>query len=67
MNATAKELDPRLLSISELTHYTGLGTSKAREWAKEIGAVRKIGRRVLYDKRIIDAALDGQEGEADGS
>ncbi len=64
MNAKEKAngFDHRLLSITELTHYTGLGRTKAREWAKEIGAVRKIGTRVLYDKHVIDATLDGQEG-----
>lgn len=64
MNAKEKAngFDHRLLSITELTHYTGLGRTKAREWAKEIGAVRKIGTRALYDKHVIDAALDGQEG-----
>lgn len=69
MNAKTKVNDPapRLLSITELTRYTGLGRTKAREWAEEIGAVRKIGARALYDRYVIDAALDGQEGEANGS
>lgn len=68
MDAKTKinEPDPRLLSITELTHYTGLGRTKAREWAKEIGAVRKIGTRALYDRHVIDAALDDQEGSANG-
>lgn len=68
MDAKTKvnELDPRLLSITELTRYTGLGRTKAREWAEEIGAVRKIGTRALYDKHVIDAALNDQEGEANG-
>lgn len=51
---------PRLLSNKELIQYTGLGKTKAREWAEAIGAVRRIGTRVLYDKRVIDAALDAK-------
>ena len=49
---------PRLLSIAQLSQYTGLGKTKARTWADEIGAVRKIGTRTLFDKQVIDAALD---------
>ena len=61
---TNTNIEPRLLSMAELKAYTGRGRTKAREWAKSIGAVRKIGTRVLYDKRVIDAALDAEKGEA---
>lgn len=55
------DIEPRLLSMKELTIYTGLGKTKAREWAESIGAVKKIGTRALYDKQVIDAALDAQK------
>ena len=61
--STNKGIEPRLLSVKELTQYTGLGKTKAREWAESIGAVRKIGTRALYDRQAIDAALDAQKGE----
>ena len=61
---TNTNIEPRLLSMAELKAYTGLGKTKAREWADSIGATRKIGRRALYDKRVIDAALDAEKGEA---
>lgn len=38
--------------------YAGLGRNKAIEWGKEIKAEVRIGRRVLYDKAIIDRVLD---------
>lgn len=48
----------RLLNIRELVEYTGLGESKAKRWAREIGAARKIGRRTVYDRTIIDKSID---------
>ncbi|MBQ9212133.1 MAG: polyprenyl synthetase solanesyl diphosphate synthase [Clostridia bacterium] len=62
-NTKKAEIEPRLLSMKELTKYTGLGQNKARIWAEEVGAVRRIGARVLFDKQAIDAALDTQRGE----
>lgn len=67
MSTSETKVAPRLLSISQLSQYTGLGKTKARTWADEIGAVRKIGTRTLFDKQVIDAALDSvkEEGEND--
>lgn len=48
----------RLLSEKQLCVYTGLGRSKAREFGEKCGAVKRIGARVLYDKKIIDKAID---------
>ena len=58
MNTSETKVAPRLLSIAQLSQYTGLGKTKARTWADEIGAVRKIGTRTLFDRQVIDAALD---------
>ena len=67
MNTNETKVAPRLLSIAQLSQYTGLGKTKARIWADEIGAVRKIGTRALFDKQVIDAALDSarQDGGND--
>lgn len=48
----------RLLDVSETCSYLNLGRSKGIEFAKSVGAERKIGRRCLYDKKVLDAALD---------
>lgn len=48
----------RLMSERETCEYVGLGRSKCRSWAEEIGAIRRIGRRVLYDRAVIDRAVD---------
>ena len=48
----------RLLSIEEAAQYIGQGLNRTRSYMESIGAVRKIGRRVLFDKKVIDEALD---------
>ena len=47
----------RLLSTKEVAGYLGMGTVRAREYMDKIGATRKFGRRVLFDKTVIDKAL----------
>ena len=47
----------RLLNIRVLMDYTGLGESKAKRWARETGAAKKIGRRTVYDRKIIDKCI----------
>ena len=48
----------RLLNVVELCEYIGLGKTKATEWGKAIGADKRIGRRLLFDRTIIDRAID---------
>lgn len=50
--------DKRLLNIEEVCTYTGQGQTRARELMDTIGATRRFGKRVLFDKKVIDAALD---------
>ena len=50
--------DRRLLNIDEAAAYVGQGRNSARQFFEEIGAIRRFGRRVLFDKKVIDAALD---------
>ena len=50
----------RLLSINEATVYLGIGRSSALSYLDKIGAKRKIGRRTLYDKQVIDNAISKQ-------
>lgn len=52
-----------MLNIKEVCIYTGRGQVTARKYMDEIGATRKFGRRVLFDKTVIDAALDKMAGE----
>ena len=52
--------DKRMLGIDEASQYVGLGRNSAKAWLVEIGAIRRFGRRVLFDKRIIDQALNAK-------
>ena len=51
----------RMLNIREAAAYLGLGTTTTRTWLAEIGAKRSFGTRSLYDKNIIDNALDAMQ------
>lgn len=53
-----REIEPRMLTQKQAETYTGMGRSVLNAFMNDIGARRKIGRKVLYDKRVIDAALD---------
>ena len=59
----AKFNGKRLLNRAELCAYIGMGHSRAEAWAKENGACKHIGRRVLYDRVIIDRVLDSMPPE----
>ena len=50
------------LTDIEASAYTSLGRTHFRAWAEKIGCRRKIGRRVLNDRAVIDKAL--QRGDA---
>ena len=53
----------RLLSVEELAKYVGLGRHSARQFAEENGAVKRYGKRVLFDRVVIDRALDQMSGQ----
>lgn len=54
----AKESETRMLDVNALCAYISMGKTRATEFGEKCGAKRKIGKRTLYDKRIIDRALD---------
>ena len=58
-NVTATT-EKRLFDATEVCSYLNLGRNRGIEFAKSIGAERKIGRRCLYDKKVIDNYLDRQ-------
>lgn len=54
----------RLMTIQEAAGYIGIGTVCARRWFERIGATRRFGRRVMFDRAVIDAVLNtAREGE----
>lgn len=56
----AKEV--RMLDTQALQGYLNMGYNRAVQFGKEAGAARYIGRRLLFDKKIIDQALDSLPG-----
>ena len=59
-NVTGKIEEKRLLHIQDVGRYIGTGQKQARRYMEEIGAVRRFGRRVLFDKVVIDSAISNQ-------
>lgn len=51
------------MNAKEVCLYLNLGLNRGVEFAKSIGAERKIGRRCLYDKAVIDRYFDKQMEE----
>lgn len=50
--------ETRMMDIEALCAYISMGKTRAREFGEQCGAKRSIGKRVLYDKRVIDRYLD---------
>ena len=47
--------EKKLLSVKDLQWYVGLGKN---EWGRNIGAERRIGKRVFFDREVVDRAID---------
>lgn len=60
------EVASRLIGKEELCSYLGLGKTSAVKFAVDAGAVKRIGRRCLYDVRILDKAIDNLPVCAEG-
>ena len=56
--------ETRLLHADQAQRYTGMGRTAFRKWAYEIGATRKFGGSVRFDKVVIDKALDAMTAES---
>lgn len=48
----------RLLNLDQLCLYIGMGKNNARKFAADAEAVRKFGKSVRYDRKMIDHYLD---------
>lgn len=48
----------RLLDIESLQAYLSMGAKTADKLALEAGAKRRYGRRVLYDRELIDSHIN---------
>lgn len=57
-NTQVASVTCRMTDLPGLCNYVGLGRNSALQLAKEAGAIRKYGRRTLFDLRLVDLALD---------
>lgn len=55
----------RMLDQKQAEAYTGMGRTSLTSWATKIGAKRKFGRLVRYDREVIDAAFDAMDADGD--
>lgn len=61
-NVATEGKEVRLINTEELAAYIGIGRSRAASFGKEAGAEVRLGSRLLFDKKIIDKALDQLAG-----
>lgn len=52
--------EKRLLSPEEACTYVGLGEKRGVKFCDQAGARITFGRRVLYDKQVLDRYIDSQ-------
>lgn len=52
----------RTFNIEEASAYIGLGRTRTRELMDSIGATIQIGRRVVFDKEVIDNYITENRG-----
>jgi len=50
----------RMLSELEARAYTGLGRTSVRKLGEQLNCIYRFGRRILYDRVLIDAYFDEQ-------
>lgn len=60
MTARTKATEPagRLMDVQALMDYLQIGRNSALKFGEAAGARIQIGRRVLYDRKQIDRAID---------
>ena len=56
---------PRLLSVEQIAAYLGLAPQTIRNNADRIPGRRNLGRRVLWDRQVVDRWLDRNDGSRD--
>jgi len=55
------ETGKRFMTIQECADYLNIGISSTRKYMKEIGAEKRIGKRCLYDRNVIDRYFDNED------
>ena len=53
-----EEVNARMLTMKEAMNYLKLSRSTVVKICSDIGALKKIGNRVLIDRNVLDRAID---------
>ena len=56
---------PRMLTVELLAAYLGIAAQTVRNNTDRVPGRRNLGRRVLYDRHVIDRWLDRGDGARD--
>ena len=56
---------PRLLSVALAANYLGLAVQTVRNRAGEIPGRKRLGRKVVYDRNVLDRWIDRNNGRTD--
>ena len=54
----SRTFEKRYLNTKELAEYLSMGINSAPAFGKAVGAHRWIGRRLVFDRKVIDRAAD---------
>ncbi len=55
--------DKRLMTIEDVCNYISLKPVRCRALMVEIGAKRKVGGKVLYDREVVDNYINSLKEE----
>lgn len=53
-----EKVNARMLTMNETMNYLKLSRNTVVKICSEIGALKKIGNRVLIDRNVLDKAID---------
>ena len=56
---------PRLLTVERAAAYLGLAAQTVRNRAGEIPGRKRLGRKVVYDRSVLDRWIDRNNGRSD--
>lgn len=55
---TIEKVNARMLTMNETMNYLKLSRNTVVKICSDIGALKKIGNRVLIDRNVLDRAID---------
>ena len=60
-DASGRSIAQRWLSVNDTQAYTGLSRSSVMKLGEAAGCIRHFGRRVMFDRLMLDQYLEKQK------